>query len=353
MTITPDTGAMLRFLTELLQIPSPTGFTEDAIAYVQRAFDTLELPGYRSALTRKGALVGTWEGQMSDAPRGVTAHVDTLGAMVREIKGNGRLMLTQLGGYMWNAIENESVTVYCVDSGVRYRGSVQTVTPSTHTSPDARTGARDEFRMEVRLDARTTSKQETRDLGIDVGDFVFFDPRVEVVDSGFIRSRHLDDKAGVAVIYGALLAMKTAGLTPVQRTTLHISNYEEVGHGGAAGFPADLAELLTIDMAASSAPYNNSDEFSVGICVKDSGGPYHVDMRRKLVRLAKSHEIPYKLDTYAHYGSDGEALWRAGADVRVGLIGPGVEGSHAYERTHQDSLNATASLIAAYLLDPA
>jgi len=201
----------------------------------------------------------------------------------------------------------------------------------------------------VRLDERTRSAEQTRALGIEVGDVVAFDPRVEVGTAGFIRSRHLDDKAAVACILGALQAIQSAGLIPAQRTTIHISNYEEVGHGAASGFPADLVELLSIDMAAVGLG-QNSDEFSACICFKDSGGPYHPEMNRKLVQLAQAANIPYKTDIYPFYGSDGEAYWRAGGDVKVGLIGPGVDASHNYERTHQDSLLNTARLIAEYLL---
>jgi putative aminopeptidase FrvX len=203
--------------------------------------------------------------------------------------------------------------------------------------------------MEVRIDAHTQSAKETRSLGIQVGDIVAFDPRVELGENGFIRSRHLDDKAGVATIFGALLAIHDAGLLPRQNTTIHISNYEEVGHGAAAGLPLDLVDLLTIDMAVV-APKQTSDEYAVTICAKDSRGPYHLDMRRELENLAQEEELDYHIDIYPYYGSDGEAFWRAGGDVRVGLIGPGVDASHHYERTHRDSLEATAKLIAAYLL---
>lgn len=183
-----------------------------------------------------------------------------------------------------------------------------------------------------------------------MGDFVAFDPRVEVGPAGFIRSRHLDDKAAVACIVGAMKAIADAGLEPAQRATILVSNYEEVGHGAAAGFPPDLAELLAVDMAAVGEG-QASDEFSACICVKDAGGPYHVEMNRKLKRLAVAAGIPHRVDVYPFYQSDGEAYWRAGGDAKVGLVGPGVDASHNYERTHQDSLLNTARLIAAYLLD--
>ena len=195
---------------------------------------------------------------------------------------------------------------------------------------------------------RRTMRRSTAELGINVGDFVYFDPRVEVAD-GFVRSRHLDDKASVACILGALWALHRAGLSPRYRLDVLISNYEEVGHGASVGIPDDVQELVAVDMAAAGKD-QNSDEFSVGICAKDSGGPYHLGLRRELERLAAANDIPYKVDTYPSYGSDGEAAWRAGADLKVALIGPGVDASHSYERTHWDSIEATAQLIVAYLL---
>jgi putative aminopeptidase FrvX len=202
--------------------------------------------------------------------------------------------------------------------------------------------------MEVRLDAHTTSEDETRLLGIQVGDFVAFDPRIETTH-GFVRSRFLDDKAGVACILAAVQALHDAGLRPSQTTYLHISNYEEVGHGAAAGIPAAVSELVTVDMAAVGDG-QTSDEFHSTICVKDSGGPYHHELSTRLRQLAEQHGIPHKVDIYPYYGSDGEAFWRAGGDVAVALIGPGVDASHNYERTHTEALVATAYWLAAYLL---
>ncbi|MFN8447154.1 MAG: M42 family metallopeptidase [Anaerolineae bacterium] len=339
--------ATVDFLVGLLNTPSPTGYYVEAIDYVRKAFEAI--PGLELATTSKGALVATWRGSGSSAPRGVTAHVDTLGLMVKEIKSSGRLKMTLLGGFMWNAVEWEGVTIRTQDNR-RYRGTVLPSNPSTHVNSKLGSMERTADLMEVRIDARTTSAAETRALGIEVGDFIFLDPRVELTDTGFIRSRHLDDKAGVAAIYGALLALTEAGLSPAQDTTFLITNYEEVGHGGAAGLPMKLAEMLAVDMAALGEG-QNSDEFHVTICVKDSSGPYHFEMNNKLRRIAAEHHIPFKTDIYPYYGSDGSAYWRAGGDARVGLIGPGVEASHAYERTHRDSLLHSAHLIARYLVD--
>jgi putative aminopeptidase FrvX len=341
-----DTDRMLEFLTELLHIPSPSGYTEEAIAYVRRRFAHLPL---EVALTPKGALVATWPGERDDAPRALTAHVDTLGAMVQQIKANGRLQLVAIGGLQWSSVEGEGVTVHAGD-GKAWRGALLPVTASGHaTPPDQRHAKRDFDSMEVRIDALSTSQQETEDLGVRVGDFVSFDPRVEIGAAGFVRSRFLDDKACVAAIFAALEALHSAGLRPKQRTTIHISNYEEVGHGAAAGLPADLADLVTVDMAVV-APGQASDEFSVTICARDGGGPYDLSLRRELEGLAKAQSLRWCTDVYLYYQSDGEAYWYAGGNVRVGLIGPGVDASHHYERTHREALENTAYLIAAYLL---
>ena len=343
--MTIDTDYLTGFLVGLLNTPSPTGDSERGIAYTETALREL---GLETRRTVKGALVATLEGRLQTAPRAVTAHVDTLGAMVKEIKGNGRLGLTQIGGYAWNAIEGEGVTIATEEQGT-CRGSVQLVKASSHVH-GAAVGEmkREAGTLEVRIDARTSGAAETRALGIEVGDFVYFDPRVETVN-GFVRSRHLDDKAGVACVLAAIQVLQETGKAPAQRTTLHFSNYEEVGHGAAGGFSTDIVELLTVDMAAIGDG-QSSDEFHCTLCVKDSGGPYQSDFNRKLRRLAAEKGIELRTDIYPYYGSDGEALWRAGADVRVALIGPGVDASHSYERTHTDALVDTARLIGYYLL---
>jgi len=341
-----DVDYMVDALVKLLNTPSPTGWAADAVELTRTLLEPFPVAMH---LTHKGALVAAWPGHSGAAPRALTAHVDTLGAMVKEIKDNGRLKLTKIGGFAWNTVEGEGCWVL-TSGGRRVRGALLLTRASSHIhGSEVNDMKRDDAAMEVRLDERTGSAADTRALGIEVGDFVVFDPRVEVSESGFVRSRHLDDKAAVACLLGAVKALHAAGLKPAQHTTLHISNYEEVGHGAAGGFPPDIVELLTIDMAAVGSG-ENSDEFSACICVKDSGGPYHPDMNHKLVRLAREAGIPYKTDIYPYYGSDGEAYWRAGGDVKVGLIGPGVDASHNYERTHRESLLHTARLIAEYLL---
>jgi len=341
-----DTDYLLQFLTGLLNTPSPTGFAHQAIARVEQALT--EFPNLQFTHTRKGALVATWAGKSSGSPRALTAHVDTLGAMVKEIKSSGRLKLTKIGSFAWNTVEGEGCTVF-TGKGESVRGSLLLTKASGHIhGSQVNETKRDDETMEVRLDARTASADETRALGVEVGDFVAFDPRMEVTD-GFVRSRHLDDKACVACLLAAVKALNDANLQPAQTTILYFSNYEEVGHGAASGFPPDLTELVTVDMAAVGEG-QTSDEFHATLCVKDSGGPYHHGLSQKLRSLAEELAIPHRVDIYPHYGSDGEAYWRAGGDVAVALIGPGVDASHSYERTHLEALVATTQWVLAYLL---
>ena len=334
-------------LVELLNIPSPTGYTDRINEYLENklaAFPDLVL--HRSP---KGTLAASWAGASKTTPRGLTAHVDTLGAMVKEIKPNGRLTLSQLGTYTWNTIEGEGCTVFA-STGETTRGTILLNKASAHLfGKEVGTTERSGKTMEVRLDIKSSSGDETREEGIQVGDFVAFDPRVEI-NEGFVRSRHLDDKACVACLVTAIHALHQANLVPAQQSVFHFSNYEEVGHGAAAGFPDGLKELVAVDMAVVGEG-QTSDEFHATLCVKDSKGPYHHGLSQHLRGLADEYQIPYKVDIYPYYGSDGEAYWRAGGDVAVALIGPGVDASHNYERTHQEALDATTRWIMAYLLN--
>jgi len=347
MTLPPiDNEYLLSSLSTMLDLSSPTGYTQQATVYVQGALESF--PELNVSSTPKGALVAEWLAPSSDKARALTAHLDTLGAMVKEIKPNGRLKLTRIGGYYWNTVEGEGCKVFA-HNGEMVRGSLLLVKASSHVyGSKVNELKRDDENMEVRLDARTKSADDTRALGIEVGDFVAFDPRVEITN-GFIRSRHLDDKAGVACILAAVKSLHDADLRPVKNTYFHFSNYEEVGHGAAAGIPTQVNELLAVDMAAIGEG-QNSDEFHATLCVKDSGGPYHFGLNKHLRQLAEEHSIAYKVDVYPHYGSDGEAYWRAGGDVAVALIGPGVDASHNYERTHLEALTATTQWVLAYLL---
>ncbi len=341
-----NTQEMLDFLVDLLKIPSPSGYTDEAIAFIEETF--ARFPDLTLTKTQKGALIIRWEGKTDGKPRALTAHTDTLGAMVKEIKPNGKLRLTRIGGLLLNGVESEGCWVF-TQNGKKIRGSYMINKASAHVyGREASETERSEETMEVRLDARTSSAEETRALGIGVGDFVAFDPRTEITN-GFVRSRFLDDKAGVAAIFAAVASITRAGKKPARRVYFLISNFEEVGHGAPAGLPAEIGELVAVDMAAIGDG-QSSDEFHATICVKDSSGPYHHGLSNRLRQLADENEIAYKVDIYPYYGSDASAAMRAGADFAHALIGPGVEASHNYERTHSDALKATAQWISAYLL---
>lgn len=332
-------------LEELLNIPSPSGNTVKAIDFVENEFKSMGVSTYR---TNKGALIATIEGANKDKEVTISGHVDTLGGMVKEIKSNGRLKLTQIGGYVWSTIEGEYVTIETLDEKT-YTGTVLTTAASSHVHGDVtRTIERNQDNMEIRLDEKVYTSEDVENLGINVGDFIFFDPRVTVTNAGFIKSRHLDDKAGVASILGIAKYFIDNNLKPKYTTNFFISNYEEVGHGASAAIPENTFEFIAIDMAAPGEG-QTSDEFSVTICAKDSSGPYDLELKEKLVDLAKENNIDYKIDIYPYYGSDGSAALRAGYDFKVGLIGPGVDASHSFERTHKDAIENTIKLGILYL----
>lgn len=347
ITLPPiDLNDLEEILVQMLNIPSPTGHTQELMEWLR---SRLGETGFPAQFTNKGALYLDWEGDSDDRPRAVTVHVDTLGAMVKEIKMDGRLRLSRLGGFAWNTVEGEGCTVLPAD-GQPVRGTLLPIKASGHIHGKAVAEQdRDDEHMEVRLDIRTEDAEGTRGSGIGVGDYVAFDPRVEVTPTGFIRSRYLDDKASAACLLVAMRCLQDAGVLPSQQTRIHFSNFEEVGHGAASGFPADLVELLVVDIGIAGQG-QNSDEFSVTLCAKDSSGPYHPALTAHLRRLAEDLQISYKMDVFPHYSSDGSAFWKAGGDVQVALIGPGVDASHSYERVHIDGLDATAQLIAAYLI---
>lgn len=341
-----DTDYLVTVLKDLIETPSPTGDTDWAVSLVQNELENLGVKCFRTA---KGALVAHYPGLRDDRPRALTAHVDTLGAMVAEIKSNGRLRLTALNGVNWPTVESEGVTIR-TRAGVGVRGSIVLTNGAAHVNKEASTAPRNAETLEVRIDERTNSAEETRLLGIEVGDYVSFDPRFEANPSGFIRSRFLDDKACVAAVLASLKALHDAGVSPAQRTHILISNFEEVGHGGMDGLPEDLYEMVVLDMACVGDG-QNGDETHCSICMKDSSGPYSKDLSEKLLTLAGQAGVVLKPDIYRYYGSDGSAYWRSGGRAQVALIGPGVDTSHGYERTHLDALRDTSLLIAEYLIE--
>ncbi|HLR18374.1 MAG TPA: M42 family metallopeptidase [Staphylococcus sp.] len=331
----------------LTEINSPSGHAENAIKYVKNEAEGL---GYATEITNKGALIITVEGENNKALKCITAHVDTLGAMVKEVKEDGRLALDLIGGFSYNAIEGE----YCeieTSSGQTYTGTICLHETSVHVYRNNDDVPRNKEHMEVRLDEKVNSKKDTEQLGIEVGDFISFDPRTQITTSGFIKSRHLDDKASVAMIIEFLKAVKKEKLKLPHTIQFYISNNEEIGYGANASISSKVVDFIAFDMGALGDG-QASDEYTVSICAKDSSGPYHKGLREQLVNLCKINKIPYKVDIYPYYGSDASAALKAGADIRHGLFGAGIESSHALERTHIDSLKATQALLHAYCLAP-
>ena len=332
-------------LEVLLNTPSPSGDTEKVISIVKDYFNEL---GIKTIVTNKGALIATIKGANDDNHRTLSAHVDTLGAMVKEVKDSGRLKLTQIGGYPWNAVEGE----YCIiatHESKQYTGTILTNKASSHVHGSETSKAkRDADTMEIRIDEKVENKKDVKKLGIEVGDFVYLDSRTQVTDSGYIKSRHLDDKASVACILGMVEHIVKSKMQLPYTTHFLISNYEEVGHGATSAIPPKTTEFVAIDMAAPGAG-QTSHEHKVTICAKDSSGPYDLGIRKRLIELAKGNDIDYVVDIYPHYGSDASAMLRAGWDIRTGLIGPGVDASHSFERTHKDGVEATIKLGIAYL----
>ncbi len=336
---------IIKNLEELLNIPSPTGNTDRAVEFVEDRFKEL---GIQTRRTNKGALIATIVGENTDKEVTLSGHVDTLGGMVKEVKSNGKLKITQLGGYAWNTIEGEHVVIETME-GKKYTGTIMTTKASSHVhGSETSSIERNAENMEIRIDERVNSKEDTLKLGINVGDFVSFDPRTLVTDSGFIKSRHLDDKAGVISILGMAKHLVENNLKPKYTTNFFITTFEEVGHGAATSIPEKTFEFLAIDMAAPGEG-QTSDEFSVTICAKDSSGPYDYDFRKRLINLAKKEDLSYQVDIYPFYGSDASAALRAGYDIRAALIGPGVDASHSFERIHIESVENTIKLGIAYL----
>ncbi|MEM7396218.1 MAG: M42 family metallopeptidase, partial [Verrucomicrobiota bacterium] len=317
----------------------PTGYTEEAGHFI---FKTLEGLGYAPRFTNKGAVTCA----LGDEPTlGMAAHFDTLGAMVSGTKADGRLAFTKLGGLSLTGAEGEYVRIRTMDERV-YTGTMLLNNPSTHANAEKEKTERSVSTMHIRLDEEVGSKEDVLKLGIQLGDLICLDVKYRDLENGFIKSRFLDNKAGCYVLFEVARRLKEAGKTaPVE---LFFSNYEEVGHGGAGGYAPGIEELLVIDMGVLGDGCEG-DEVSCSVCAKDSSGPYDYNFRKKLVTLAKENEIPFKLDVYPFYGSDGSAALRAGNDFRVGLIGPGVAASHGTERTHKKAIEATIDLCMAYL----
>lgn len=326
-------------LVNLMAIDSPSGFTHKAAQYI---FDQLKGYGWQPTFTNKGAV----KCSLGNTPTiAMAAHMDTLGAVVKEIKGDGTLVISPIGGLLYNSLEGEYCRIYTLEDKV-YTGTLLLNNPAIHVNKKIGETKRSWENMHIRLDEQVTTKSETSSFGINVGDFVCFDVRYQELPSGYIKSRFLDNKASCYILLEVAKRLKAANQTaPIE---LFFSNYEEVGHGGTGGYSSTVKDLLVLDMAVVGDGCAGS-ETHCSICAKDSSGPYDYHFKKHLVQLAEKNNIPYKLDVYPYYGSDGSAALRAGNDFRVGLIGMGVSASHGNERTHKKGIEATIDLCMAFV----
>ena len=328
----------------LLAIDSPSGYTSAAAQWVQKAFSDL---GFEAIITRKGGVLIDLGGKDAEDGLLLEAHADTLGAMVAQVKGDGRLKLTSLGGMNPNNAETENVRVHTRDGKV-IEGTCQLCNASVHVNGDYSGMKRSWDSVEIVLDEDVKSAADTRALGIEVGDIVCFDPRTKRTASGYLKSRFLDDKLSVGILLGFAKYLHDNAIVPERRVWAHVTVYEEVGHGGSASVPAGVTEAISVDMGCVGYGLQCTEK-QVSICAKDSGGPYSYEVTSKLINAAKATGADYAVDVYPFYGSDVEATLRSGIDIRHGLIGAGVYASHGYERSHIDGVHNTLLVLKGYL----
>lgn len=328
----------------LLAIDSPTGFTDRAAKWVQSTFSSL---GFSAELTNKGGVLVDLGGEDDDDGLLLQGHIDTLGGMIAQIKGDGRLRIVNLGGLPAAYGETENVKV-CTRSGKTFDGTFQLINASVHVNGNVREAKRDYDSTEVVLDEDVRSAEDVRKLGIEVGDFVCFEPRTRRTESGYLKSRFLDDKLSVGILIGFAKYLSDNHITPKRHVYVHVTVYEEVGHGGACPVPQSVTEGLSVDMGCVGEGLNCTERM-VSICAKDALTPYSYAMVGKLIDAAKKTEADYAIDVYAHYSSDVDVTLKAGFDIRHGLIGPGVYASHGYERSHIDGVYNTLKVLCGYL----
>lgn len=331
-------------VVELMGIDSPSGYTRRAAEWVRDSFASL---GFSAEITTKGGVLVDLGGKDAEDGLLLEAHTDTLGAMVAEVKSTGRLRVTPLGGMEANNAEAENVRVY-TRSGAVLEGTCQLCNASVHVNGDYSTTRRSFDTVEIVLDEDVSTTAATRALGVEVGDIVCFDPRTRRTGSGYLKSRFLDDKLSVGILLGFAKYLSDNKIVPERRVWVHVTVYEEVGHGGSASVPAGVTEAISVDMGCVGDGLQCTER-QVSICAKDSGGPYSYEVVGKLIDAAKATEADYAVDVYPHYGSDVEATLRSGVDIRHGLIGAGVYASHGYERSHMDGVYNTLKVIAGYL----
>lgn len=339
-----DRDYICQTLLELLAIPSPTGLTDEIVHYTGHKLSELDIP---FEITRRGAIRGTLKGRQSSPDRAVVAHLDTLGAMVKELKDNGRLVIVPIGHWSSRFAEGARVTLFS-DNG-NYRGTILPLLASGHTfneKVDTQPVAWDN--VELRIDEWVENLKDLERLGIHVGDFIAIDPRPEILPNGFINSRHLDNKAGVAALLGGLKAVVEAGIELPMDCHPLFTITEEVGSGASAILHGDVSEMVGVDIAIA-APGQNSQEQAVTIAIQDSSGPFDYHLTHKLIDLCRQYDIVHRRDVFRYYFSDSTSALEAGNDIRTALIGFGADASHGYERTHLNALRAVAETVALYI----
>lgn len=335
-----DKQYMIEQVKALTAIPSPTGMTRGATDYLLSELTAL---GFKPERTAKGTVICELGG--TGHPLLLSAHVDTLGAVVRAVKSNGCLRYSQIGGYNDNAIENENVLIH-TRSGRVFSGTVQSIHASRHVWGNRTKEDRDDTTLEVVIDEKTWSKDATEALGIRPGDFISFDPRTVVTESGFIKSRHLDDKASSAVLLTLAKGIAEKRVNITRSVTIMFTVYEEVGHGASALYSRNIEDMLAVDMGCVGDDLECKEDM-VSICAKDSAGPYDFDFTNELIADAEKLGIPYAVDIYPGYSSDTATALKGGMEARYALCGQGVFASHGYERTHIDGMMATLKLCTA------
>lgn len=328
----------------LLAIDSPSGYTEKAARWVREAFQAL---GFEARITQKGGVLACLGGKDTENAVMLEAHTDTLGGMVAQIKPNGRLRITALGGMQAQNGEAENVRIY-TRGGKVYEGTLQLVNASVHVNGDYAKTQRSFDTTEIVLDEDVASREDVEKLGIMNGDIVCFEPRTRITASGYIKSRFLDDKLSVGILLGLAKYIHDTGITPQRRVYAHITVYEEVGHGGAGSLPQGVTDAISVDMGCIGEGLDCTER-QVSICCKDSGGPYSYPLVSELIDAARQEQADFAVDVYPHYGSDVEATLSAGYDIRHGLIGAGVYASHGYERSHIDGVMNTLKVLKGFL----
>ena len=332
---------VLDFLQEILLIDSPSGFTTNIINYLENECKKRKLAFKKN---KKGNLLINIPGK-SSYHLGLSAHVDTLGAMVRSINSDGTLSFTPIGGPILPTFDGEYCKIYTRNNKV-YTGTFLSNAPAVHVYKDARTLARDENTMHVRIDEEVKKVEDVKAVGIESGDIIAIDPKTLILPNGFIKSRFLDDKVSVAILFACIDYLLEQKITPNYNLTFIISTYEEVGHG-ASSIP-EVDELLAVDMGCIGLDLNGT-EYDVSICAKDGSGPYDYEMTSKLIALAKKENLGFAVDIFPFYSSDASAALRGGANIKAALIGPGVGASHGMERTNWQACENTIKLLIAYL----